>query len=137
MTVGPLDIMDAQAVTLAGVGIGIAEDGGAKIDVVDNFGVVYADGLEEFLAGQDGVGAVAIDVEGGDVEAGLVAGILRGSGANATSGIGGQEGGGILVGYAAARYGYAMVTYPGSLGTRGLGSPSARLGGPEGGREPP
>jgi len=126
VAVGPLDVMDAQAVALAGVGVGTVEDGGAEIDVVDDVGVVDADGLEDFLAGQDGMGALAVDVEGGEAEAGLVAGILGGGGADAAGGRSAENGGR-----------QREATHPGSLGTRGLGSPSARLGGIEGGREPP
>ena len=99
---------------------------GAEIDVVDDVGVVDADGLEDFLAGQDGMGALAVDVEGGEAEAGLVAGILGGGGADAAGGRSAENGGR-----------QREATHPGSLGTRGLGSPSARLGGIEGGREPP
>lgn len=42
-----------------------------------------ADRLENLLAGEDGMGALAVDVEGRDVEARLMACMLGGTGANA------------------------------------------------------
>jgi hypothetical protein len=83
LAVGPLDILDAEAFTLASMGVGIVEDGGAQVGLVDNLGIMDADRLEDLLACEHGMGAVAVDVEGSDVEAGLVAGVVRGAGADA------------------------------------------------------
>lgn len=77
LAVGPLDIVDAQALALAGVRVCIVEDSSTQISLVDDAGILDADRLEQLLAGEDGMGALAVDVEGRDVEARLVACMLR------------------------------------------------------------
>jgi hypothetical protein len=79
----PLDVLDAESLTLASMRVGIVEDGGAQVGLVDNLGIVDADRLEDFLACKHGMGAVTVDVEGSNVETGLVAGVVRGAGADA------------------------------------------------------
>lgn len=86
LAMGPFDVVDAKAFTLSCMRVGIVEDGSAKIGVVDNFGVVDTDGLQDLFASQDSMGAFTIDVEGRDVEAGFVADILGVAGANAAEG---------------------------------------------------
>jgi hypothetical protein len=82
----PLYIVDAEPVALAGFGIAalsVVNDGSTQIGLLDDFGVVDTHRLEDLLAGEDGMGALAVDVEGGDVQAGFVAGLLRRAGADA------------------------------------------------------
>lgn len=86
LAVRPFYVVDAQAVAMTGMRVGIVEHGGPQIGVVDNLGVLHADSLENLLASEDGMGAGAVDVEGRDVEARLVAGILRGAIADAAGG---------------------------------------------------
>ena len=92
LAMGPLDIVDAEAVALAGrrmrgcVCVGVREDSRAQVGVVDDAGVVDADRLEDLAAGEDGVGALAVGVEGGNVEARLVGGIVGAAGTEAGAG---------------------------------------------------
>ena len=74
---GPLDVVDAQAFALSGLRVGIVEHGSTQIGLVNNLGVMDSDSLEDLLASEDGMSALAVDVEGGDVQASLVAGVLR------------------------------------------------------------
>lgn len=76
LAVRPLHVMDAQALALSGVGICIVEHGSTQIGLVDNLGILHADRLENLLASEDCMRALAVDVEGRDVEACLVACIL-------------------------------------------------------------
>ena len=41
LSMRPLDVVDAQAVALSDMGVGIVEDSGAQIGVVDNFGILH------------------------------------------------------------------------------------------------
>ena len=79
LAMGPLHIMDGEALTLPGMG-GMAlcsiDYGGAQIGILDDLGIIDADGLEDLLASEDGVCAVAVDVEGGNVQACFMACIL-------------------------------------------------------------
>jgi len=79
----PFYVVDAQALALPGLGVCIVEDGSAQIGLVDNPGILHADCFENFLASKDGMGAFTVDVEGRDVEACLMACILRIACANA------------------------------------------------------
>ena len=127
LAVRPLHVMDAQALALAGMGICIVEHGSTQIGLVDNLGVLQADRLENLLASEDCMGALAVDVEGRDVEAGLMAGILRICGADAGVDC-------LVKQVQPGRKGRG--TYPGSFGTSGFGGPpSGRLVCTLGGRE--
>jgi hypothetical protein len=83
LAVRPLHVMDSQAFALSGVRVCIVEDGCTQVGLVDDLGVLHPYCFENFLASEDCMGALAIDVEGRDVEACLMAGILRVSGADA------------------------------------------------------
>lgn len=72
----PLDIMDAQALSLPDVVVGIVEDSRSQIGLIDDFGVLHADGFEDLLASKHGMCAFTVDVQGGDAQACLVACIL-------------------------------------------------------------
>lgn len=79
----PLDVLDAQAFTLACMRVTIAERGSAQVGLVDNLGAINTHCLEDLLASKHGMRPLAVDVESSNVKAGLVSGIKRTAGSNA------------------------------------------------------
>lgn len=55
----------------------MGQDRGPQVDLIDDSGILDADRLQDLPAGENRVGALAVDVEGRDVEARLVTGIVR------------------------------------------------------------
>lgn len=98
VAMGPLDVLDGESRALPGMGmVGIVDYGSTQVGVLDNAGVELLDAhrLEDVLAGEDGMGAFAVDVEGLDGQTRLVAGVLRGAGADASRlvSVAGRDGG--------------------------------------------
>ena len=83
----PLDVLDAQAGALSGLGmVGEIDDGSTQVGLLDDPGIVLLLNtyrLQDLLAGQDCMGAVTVDVEGLDGQTRLVACILRRASADA------------------------------------------------------
>lgn len=82
----PFYVLDAEALALACMRISIVEHGGTQIGVVDDLGAVDTDCFEDVLASEHGMGPLTVDVEGGNVETGLVGCIEREAGAGAAWG---------------------------------------------------
>ena len=56
---------------------GIVEHCSTQVDFIDNLGILDTDSFQDLLACEHRVGTFAVDVEGRDVQARLMAGILR------------------------------------------------------------
>lgn len=85
LAVRPLDVLDAQTLALACMRVGVGEDGGAQVGVVDNLGAIDADSLEDLFASEDGMGPLTVDIKGSYVQASLVCGVQRVAGSNAAA----------------------------------------------------
>jgi hypothetical protein len=59
--------------------VGIVDDGSTQVGLFNNPGIMDADRFENLSASEDGMGAVTVYVEGGDIQAGFMAGLSRGA----------------------------------------------------------
>jgi hypothetical protein len=94
VAVRPLDVVDAKTLALAGRRgsgdcrvLGIVENSSTQVGVLEYLGALHAHRFEDLFACENGMGALAVDVEGRDVQARLVAGILGRASANAGAGV--------------------------------------------------
>jgi hypothetical protein len=71
--------VDTQALALSGgrgVVLRVVDYGSTQIGLLDDLGILDTHRLQHLLPRKDGMGPITVDVQGRDVEARLVAGIL-------------------------------------------------------------